>query len=686
MSLHSTLLAMLCLACTTAIAQFDTLSTHPSFIQDQLESYLDNLDEESDFQFNTLGEDLVHFFSHPLSVNEASATDLRRLGMLTDLQINNLIAYRNTLGDLVSIYELQSVPHFTTELINLLRRFVTVAQSSHAKQNIWKMMSQGSNQLFLRSGRILQKKRGFSDLDGTGARYIGDPNRYYARFSHRFENKLSYGVTTEKDPGETFFHNGQPEFTSAHLYINDLSGFLKTVALGDYAISLGQGLIMHSGFGRGKGAYVSNIRRSGRAIRPYTSVDETRYLRGAALTFELGRLSLMCFGSASKRDGNLQENDAAAESFISSLQSSGLHRTEGERVDKGVVKQHLLGGSLAYKSLDLQISLNALRSTFDLPLIRNPRPDNTYRFNGSELHNFSLDYTYIKQNFNLFGESAYSDNGGWATVHGALIGLSKNIDLSAFYRNISVRYQALQSNAFLESTSANDEKGIYLGIDVRLHSSFRISMYADHFSFSWLKFLSDSPSRGQEYLARVTYQKKRNVTAYFQYRSERKPVNYRPGFQLTNSSTLRSRQYFRLHFSNQLHKNLELRTRLEVSRVTNKPGVVYHGLMIYQDAIYRSIDWPLSFSARVAYFDIEDYAARIYAYENDLLFNFSIPSYFDQGFRFYVNIRWRLSNAITMEGRWEQTRFNNVSRLSSGLEEIEGNLRSRLKVQFKFSF
>ena len=62
-------------------------------------------------------------------------------------------------------------------------------------------------------------------------------------------------------------------------------------------------------------------------------------------------------------------------------------------------------------------------------------------------------------------------------------------------------------------------------------------------------------------------------------------------------------------------------------------------MMLYQD-----ISWEMTqkvkITARYAIFDIPDYDARIYAYENDILGYFSIPPYFGTGSRYYAVLKY----------------------------------------------
>ena len=154
-----------------------------------------------------------------------------------------------------------------------------------------------------------------------------------------------------------------------------------------------------------------------------------------------------------------------------------------------------------------------------------------------------------------------------------------------------------------------------------------------------------------------------------------------------NSLTYKQRQYLRMHLSNKVHRNLELRNRIEFSlnKTSSATGHQSRGFLIYQDFIYKSLRLPLSFTARACYFDADDFNSRIYAYENDILYSFTIPAFYNQGFRYYLNLRYRIKG-LTLEARFEQTRYRDVDTISSGNELIDRNTKSRIKVQCRFAF
>ncbi|MCB0558792.1 MAG: helix-hairpin-helix domain-containing protein [Lewinellaceae bacterium] len=680
-----------------ALAQVDSLPQPPDAPQQVIEDFLQNTESEGDFDFNTVFEDLEYYLRRPLNLNEAGEEDLQNLQLLSDIQILELLNYRRTAGDLISIYELQAIPSFDLQTIRRLLPYVTVDKGIDDYQlSIPRMMAEGQNELYLRWSRIVEEQKGYSPLEEgqTAQRYLGDPNQFYLRYKHSYSNKLSYGLTAEKDRGEEFFTGSNKQgfdFYSAHLFIKDYNRTIKAIAIGDYAVSFGQGLILYSGFGAGKSSYVMNIKRTARVLRPYTSVNESNFQRGAAATLGFGEhLEVTALASYRRRDGNVLEPDTldVEESIrqISSLGIAGLHRTDSEIADERALGQTTFGGRLRWKGDRGHIALNGLYEQIDADLTLRDQPYNRFYFSGDRLFNASLDYSFTFQNYNFFGETAMSDNGAIATLNGLLMGLDRKVDLAVLVRHFPRDYQALFPTPFAETTGARNETGAYLGLEVRPHRYWKLSAYFDAWKHPWLRFDADAPSRGYEYRARLTYFRKRNLEVYLEVRDETKERNI-DKIEGKNNFTLPTRVFqTRLHLAKKVNKALELRSRIDVGFSENEINTTQRGFVIYQDVIFKPIGFPLSFTTRFALFDTDGFQARYYSFENNLLYAFSIPAYYNRGTRFYINLRYKGIRNLTLEARLAQTYWRNQDSIGSGLEEVAGPRRTELGAQVKYRF
>ena len=284
-------------------------------IQTRIEFISEQLEAESVDLTDVIAQ-LSYYYDRPLNLNSANVEELQSLNLLTDIQINDLMLHRKLFGKLISIYELQSLTYWDMETIMNVLPFVKVDDKlDQLHVSLKEMFKYGKFEAYFRYQRILEDKAGYEDvpdsiLEESNSYYYGNPDRYYSRLRFSYRTNLSFGITAENDPGEEFFRGSQAktgfDFYSAHAFYKG-GKYLKAIALGDYQIQIGQGLNLWSGYAFGKTADVTNVKRSANPIRPYTSVDETRFLRGAAVDLGYKDFSLTLFGSYKGVDATLVE-------------------------------------------------------------------------------------------------------------------------------------------------------------------------------------------------------------------------------------------------------------------------------------------------------------------------------------------------------------------------------------------
>ena len=110
------------------------------------------------------------------------------------------------------------------------------------------------------------------------------------------------------------------------------------------------------------------------------------------------------------------------------------------------------------------------------------------------------------------------------------------------------------------------------------------------------------------------------------------------------------------------------------------------GFFICQDVAYKPEGKPYSISFRYAIFDTDDYYSRIYAYENDVLYSFSVPSLYDKGMRIYLLGHVKLFNSLSLYARIGRTIYSNKDEISSGPTLIKSNHKTDLKVEAIWKF
>ena len=141
-----------------------------------------------------------------------------------------------------------------------------------------------------------------------------------------------------------------------------------------------------------------------------------------------------------------------------------------------------------------------------------------------------------------------------------------------------------------------------------------------------------------------------------------------------------TRQSLRLHGDYDFGARLRLRARLEGVRFLAAGERAAYGVLLYQDVRWYPAR-RLRLDLRLALFDTDGFAARVYAYEDDLRFTFSVPAFSGRGQRAYVLLRWDPSPRLTLEAKAAITRYEDVQSVGSGLDAVAGGRVRTLRVQ-----
>ncbi len=661
-------------------------------VQQRIEFIAEQLETE-EIDLTNVVQQLNYYFDHPLNLNGATADELEELNLLSDVQISDLLLHIKLFGKLITIYELQSLEYWDLQTIQLVQPFVKVddkLESLHI--SLKEAVKQGNYELYMRYQTSPEEKTGYqqvpdSVLQASNNYYYGNPDRYYSRFRYSYRTNLSIGVTGEKDAGEQFFRGAQKDgfdFYSAHAFFKG-GKYLKALAVGDYQVQIGQGLNLWSGYAFGKTADVTNIKRSANPIRPYTSVDESRFMRGAAIDLGFGPFSLLAFASMKKVDASVLADSLYDDlEFVSSINLSGLHRTNSEIQKKDALTEKMAGANFRYRNRNFQLGIAGVYQGYDKDFNKSIQPYNQFDFRGKEMVSLSGDYSYVIRNFNFFGEASRSSySGNWANVHGVLFSLDSRASFSLLYRNYQKGYQTFYNNGFSEGSNTQNENGIYAGFKLKLSPAWTINTYADLFTFPWMKYQVDAPTAGHELLIQPSYKPNKQLEIYARFRQQLRQKNSRDSDgTVTPIEDVLQRNY-RLNFSYAVSEFFTVKSRIEYVTINRPSNAPEDGLIITQDVLFKPKNLPFDLSLRYALFDTDSYDTRIYTYENNALYVFAVPAYYYQGSRGYMLIRYSFLKRFDLWVRYGTFIYNNRKTIGSGAEEIQGSKKSDVTVQLR---
>lgn len=663
----TTLLAMLCVV---------NLFSQPQGGGDtEIEKMLDEVvsQQDLDANFEELYEGLLLRLSSPLNLNKASEDELRSLFILNDNQVQDLIKHRDQNGELLSLHELQSIPSFSIDVIRRLRPMVSVEGPRQPVSLARRITSEDNAYFITRYERLLESKAGFSNTNDSLQRFKGSADKWYARCRVNHPGDFSMGFTIEKDPGERSF----VDYFSFHMQVMKQRR-LTNLIVGDFQAQFGQGLVAGGGFGMGKGGEtITSVRRNSLGFIPYSSVRETGFFRGVATSVSLSRrIFVHTFGSRMKQDA--VPKVSADGMYVTSIQQTGFHRNQRELDGRRQLTESAYGAIAEYRRRAFQTGATMLFTQWDIPIIPEPNVYNQFDYRGKQLSNTSVFFNYNISNFTFFGEGAHTIGHGNAIVVGMLGSITRYFDVSIVGRSYDRDFVSPYANALAESSSPQNESGIYWGWKYQLSRAFMLGGYVDLFSFPWMRYrVYSTATNGHEFLTRIVWKPARSATVTIQMREEQKARN-EPAIATVYKTTMATRRNYSVS-ADLVHGPVGFKTKLQFS--SQDVEVRTRGFALAQDVKFDQPRW--SVSLRYAVFDTDDFDNRQYMYEPDMWLAYSFPAYNGTGHRAMAMVRVRLSRHADVWVRWSQSVLSGAEATGSGLDLVTGPARNDLKLQLR---
>ncbi|NDP19964.1 MAG: helix-hairpin-helix domain-containing protein [Paludibacter sp.] len=675
--------------CTYTLRAQDAVSTTEQLIADIFEQYTAETDDAIDY--DTFYEELVILSQNPINLNLTKREELEHLPFLSDSQIENILTYVYKFGALRTVYELQLIDGLDMTDIRRMLPFVIIGESTdyQKKMYVQDLLRYGKNELFFRLDKGLETKEGYRFLpeeDENGLvtnskNYLGNAFYHSLKYRFHFKDRVLFGFTAEKDAGEQFWGttNKGYDFYSAHAQLNDFGKF-KTIVLGDFRANFGQGLVLRPEFGMGKSSYVLNVSPRNSGLKKYSSTDEYNFFRGGGATLRVGKLDISAFYSNKIIDGD------TVNGAFSSIYKTGLHRTPSEFNKKHTVNQQVMGGNATFTHSNFQVGFTVVHTIFDNKLEPDKSVYNYFYFSGDKQTTGGVNYRMRWHKLNIFGETSMTDNGAMATLNGFNFTPLSQVNLVVLHRYFSPEYDTFYATAFSESSRINNETGLYLGAEIRPVRKWKIAAYADSYRFQWPKFGVDAPSLGTDYLLQVDFAAQRNINMFWRFKYEEKQDNFSgsqaimPEIVPNKKASLRYNLTY--YFGNFSFKNV-IEGNLFQQAETNWT----YGIIASQDLSYKFSRIPMKMDFRVQFFDAVNYENRFYSYEKDVLYAFSIPMYYGQGSRYYLNLQYELNSKLSVWFKIAQTVYaDDRELLSSGNETLAGNRKTDVRFMLKWNF
>ena len=657
---------------------------------DKWEEYIEELfedTEENPESLEKLYNDLSFLSENPINLNKATVEQLQQIPFLSEMQIINILDYQKKQREFVSIYELKNIPFLDMETIELILPFVFVGEIDKNRPVTAKnLLKYGMNELMLRYDRGLNEKKGYKEFSDSildkypNRKYVGEPFYTSLRYSYSFDNRIQMGLVTEKDAGEAFWNNRHKgyDYYSAHFLMKNI-GKIKTLALGDYKISFGQGLVISSDFSPSRSSILSQAERRNNGFRRHYSTNENDFFRGLATTVTLKKIDISAFYSYRNADAT------ADESTISSFKTDGMHRTPGDLDKRHNINIQTFGGNVRYINPNVQIGITALTYSFGgMSVEPELRPYNIFYFRGKQNTNIGVDYTFRQRQFTFFGETALSENGAMATLNAIQWNVSTSFRSLILYRNFNRKYQAFYGNAFSQGSTVQNEEGVYVSLQWAPIAYWKFSGFADFYRFPWLRYTVDSPSTGKEYMIQADFTGIKKTTVSTRYRFKQREKNITQGHEVIVLPADQHR--LRVQITLKPSGIMTYRTTAEGNFYEDNIKPSTHGFVFSQNASFKKPASPVQFDVFAAYFKTSDYNTRIFSSEKNMLYSFSIPSFYGEGIRLAAVLRFNFSKNLYIQAKAAWVHYYDRDVIGTDNEEIEGHDKIDFYAQLRWKF
>lgn len=660
---------------------------HNISFEDYVSEYAD-LDEDYLSTIEDWQNMISRLLEHPLCINGDDAGWLVEYKIISLYQLNKLKEYRYIYGDLLSIYELSFIEGWDFQTCRKVMPLVSVKEPKKILSYKKFSIKNFRHDLVIRTGFNTVKSKGYRETESgedslVQAEYSGPPYKVSIRYDLEYRNKLTAGIRLDKDAGEPLLISENlfsvkiktPDLLTGYIHLKELGPF-RAIVIGNYRINFGYGISLSGGQPRLSGQ--NGLSGMAGRIRPQTSSSESGYFRGIAVHAEPGRFSLAMFGSSRQVDGSSVIIDTASGVPLSftSISTSGLHRTDNELDNRKFIREQVLGGFGIYQNNWLKTGLIAVYSRYNATVEQRNEPYSIFAFTGRENLVAGIATTIWLPKLQLFNETSLSHNKGLAMLTGFQAEPSPGFSVSLAHRYFDPGYQNWLGSGYISSSKNNNESGVRLSVSAELAKKWLIVLMTDLSETKWASYDLDAP--GRNWQVQLVAEKSWSRTEIFSFSARYlKQTIEDQEHSINLASPATTDQYkFRLEYRNDIASYFRFKSRIECCMTSIKNI----GWSLIED-VECTPGWrDLKIWLRCCFFDVDDYNCRIYAYENDVLYDFTSAMLYGKGLKGIIMFRISTNNWLDLWLRFSTIYYTNKN-IGTGTDEIGVNRQNEIEIQ-----
>lgn len=580
---------------------------------------------------------------NPVAINRAGRGELQRLVLLSDFQIESILDYRATNGNICSAAELSLLYGFDKANVELLAPFITFVADGNILRN-----REHAVELYARaSGDIVEDTS-----------LIGSPHALLLKCRYQYGKNIAAGFSLQNDMGEYLFRKGYKfmDFYSGYLAVNDCK-WLKSLVVGDFSARFGQGLVLWNSFSLNSAVSPEYLSKRGSGIAPYTSSDENNFFRGVAASCSFGKMEVSAMLSYNGVDARVKEG------YYTSLPEDGLHNTTERLACRKTMREMVAGVDFSCLFPKLKVGFTASAYGYNKRNGRKIREDNKFRMYDGMWGNIAVNFNMFARRTRIFGEMAFDYGGSGAFLAGAVSPIFHNCNVGVLFRHYSKGYIAPHASACSTLSEVANQDGITVSASCSFSNFLKLNLNSDIVYYPWKRYNINEGTFQIKGSAALDYA---GCRWNWSVKLSERYTSHNAGHRACIKGKVGYRPF-------------------SVLLVKGTGSMVYSGTLGYMagvDLKYGSENGNIVLQGGGSYFNCREWSARLYNYEPDMPYTYNNRLLYGEGGCFYILLKYKISDGLECCLKGDTVRYIVSDRQTAA----EKNPSAKVKMAVKYSF
>ena len=443
--------------------------------------------------------------ANPLDVNSSTVAELARVPGLDPAEAAAIVAFVRSSGPVVSLDELALGGPLSSARLRSVRPYLVCLGRAAAAMSAPEVDVAEEAPLEW-SARIRATAR-VDPKDEWAASSAADLARAARSFCRVRVSRAHWraGLGIERDPWERSALDHVSGYVAREVASADtpvrptatgrvadlFAGTALSFTAGDMLVHWGQGLLASSAMFSSTGS----LPRTSDVVRGYDGASETTARRGLGVTVSRGAVTAHLVGQRTSLDASCEDG------LVTSIRSSGYHRTDGERSGENALMESSLAGRVEVAATDrLCLSVSAASFDYSPGLAEGDPERQRFRFNGDHLDAVSMDMRCASDEWSCGAEAAATSVGGRAFV-AAVRFRGRTLSARAGCGHLTREFWVPSGGGLPGVSGGTNGSSAWLGVRLRPTRALagRVSILLT--GSPWRKYYHELPTRGE----RVTF-------------------------------------------------------------------------------------------------------------------------------------------------------------------------------------